>query len=78
MSGAIPSLRQHAFMAWCSVKKSTGTTLPLPSPLPLPFTYINSYRPNAQLESHICTSEDFTVVITCSKQPRFKDSPILV
>jgi len=21
---------QYAFMAWCSVKKSTGTTLPLP------------------------------------------------
>jgi len=29
MSGAIPPLYQYAFMAWCSVKKSTGTTLPL-------------------------------------------------
>jgi hypothetical protein len=27
MSGAIPPLPQCAFMAWCSVKKSTGTTL---------------------------------------------------
>jgi len=28
MSGAIPSLPQYAFMAWCSVKeKSTVTTL---------------------------------------------------
>jgi hypothetical protein len=27
MSGAIPSLPQYAFMAWCSVKRSTGTTL---------------------------------------------------
>jgi hypothetical protein len=25
MSGAIPPLPQYAFMAWCSVKKSTGT-----------------------------------------------------
>jgi hypothetical protein len=36
MRGAIPLLPQHAFMAWCSVKKSTGTTLPLP----LEITYI--------------------------------------
>jgi hypothetical protein len=27
MSGAIPSLLQYAFIAWCSVKKSTGTIL---------------------------------------------------
>jgi len=27
MRGAIPPLPQHAFMAWCSVKKTTGTTL---------------------------------------------------
>jgi hypothetical protein len=29
MRGAIPSLPQYVFMACCSVKKSTGTTLPL-------------------------------------------------
>jgi hypothetical protein len=29
MSGTIPPLPQYAFMAWCSFKKSTGTTLPL-------------------------------------------------
>jgi hypothetical protein len=28
--GALPSLPRYAFMAWCSAKKSTGTTLPLP------------------------------------------------
>jgi len=26
MRGAISTLAQYAFMAWCSVKKSTGTT----------------------------------------------------
>jgi hypothetical protein len=31
MRGAIPPLPQYAFMAWCSIGKSTGTTLPLPS-----------------------------------------------
>jgi hypothetical protein len=30
MRRAIPPLLQHTFMAWCSVKKSTGTTLPIP------------------------------------------------
>jgi hypothetical protein len=29
MSGAVPPLTQYAFMAWCSVRGSTGTTLPL-------------------------------------------------
>jgi hypothetical protein len=29
MRGAIPSLPQYVFMAWCSVKNSTGTNLPL-------------------------------------------------
>jgi hypothetical protein len=29
MSGAIPPLSQYAIMAWCSVKKSAGTTLPV-------------------------------------------------
>jgi hypothetical protein len=29
MGGAVPSLPQYAFMAWCSVRGSTGTTLPL-------------------------------------------------
>jgi len=29
--GAVPPLHQYALMAWCSVKKSTGTTLPLPN-----------------------------------------------
>jgi hypothetical protein len=28
MRGAISPLLQYAFMAWCSIKKSTGTTLP--------------------------------------------------
>jgi hypothetical protein len=31
MNGAIPPLPQYAFMAWCSVKRSTGTTLPMKS-----------------------------------------------
>jgi hypothetical protein len=30
MHEAIPPLPQYTFMAWCSVKKITGTTLPLP------------------------------------------------
>jgi hypothetical protein len=30
MGGAVPSLPQYAFMAWCSVSGSTGTILPLP------------------------------------------------
>jgi hypothetical protein len=30
MRGAISLLHQYAFMAWCFVKKSTGTNLPLP------------------------------------------------
>jgi hypothetical protein len=29
MRGTIPPLAQYAFMGWCSVKRSTGTTLPL-------------------------------------------------
>jgi len=29
MSGAIPSLPQYAFMAWCSVKKKHKDNLPL-------------------------------------------------
>jgi len=33
MSGAIPPLPRYAFIAWCSVKKSKGTTLPLSLPL---------------------------------------------
>jgi hypothetical protein len=28
MGGAVPPLPQYAFMAWCSVMGSTGTTLP--------------------------------------------------
>jgi hypothetical protein len=28
MCGAIPPLSQYTFMAWCSEKKSTGTSLP--------------------------------------------------
>jgi hypothetical protein len=31
MCGVPPPLPQYASMAWCSVKKSTGTTLPLPN-----------------------------------------------
>jgi hypothetical protein len=34
MRGAKPSLPQYAFMAWCSVKRSTGTTLTLSLLLP--------------------------------------------
>jgi hypothetical protein len=30
MCGAVPSLPQYFFMAWCLVKKITETTLPLP------------------------------------------------
>jgi hypothetical protein len=30
MGGAVPPLPQYAFMAWCSIRRSTGTTLPLP------------------------------------------------
>jgi hypothetical protein len=33
MCGAIPTLPQYTFMAWCSVKKCTGKTLTLPLPL---------------------------------------------
>jgi hypothetical protein len=35
MSGAVLPLPRHAFMAWCSVKKSTGTSL-------LTFTLLNN------------------------------------
>jgi hypothetical protein len=34
MGGAVPPLPQYAFMAWCSVRGSTGTTLPFTLPLP--------------------------------------------
>jgi hypothetical protein len=30
IGGAVPPLPQYAFMAWCSVRGSTGITLPLP------------------------------------------------
>jgi len=30
MSAAITPFPQYAFMAWCSIKKSTGTILSLP------------------------------------------------
>jgi hypothetical protein len=30
MGGAVPPLLKYAFMAWCSVRGSTGATLPLP------------------------------------------------
>jgi hypothetical protein len=30
MGGAVTPLPQYAFMAWCSVRGSRGTTLPLP------------------------------------------------
>jgi len=32
MGGVVPPLPQYAFMAWCSVRGSAGTTLPLPYP----------------------------------------------
>jgi hypothetical protein len=35
MGGAVHPLPQYAFMAWCSVRRSTGTTLILSSLLPL-------------------------------------------
>jgi hypothetical protein len=28
MGGAVPPLHQYAFMVWCSIRESTGTTLP--------------------------------------------------
>jgi hypothetical protein len=31
ISGTTPALPQYAFMAWCTIKKSTGTPLPLPT-----------------------------------------------
>jgi hypothetical protein len=31
MDGAVPPLPQYAFMAWCSVRGSTRTSLPLPT-----------------------------------------------
>jgi hypothetical protein len=34
MSGNIPPLPQYAFMAWCSVRGSTGTTLPFTLSMP--------------------------------------------
>jgi hypothetical protein len=39
MSGAVPPLHQCAFMAWCLVKRSTGTTLPSPLPSPINYSY---------------------------------------
>jgi hypothetical protein len=30
MGGAVPPLPKYTFMAWCSVRGSTGTTLPSP------------------------------------------------
>jgi hypothetical protein len=38
MRGTIPPLPQYAFMAWCSVDKIIGTTLPLKVKLSLCLT----------------------------------------
>jgi hypothetical protein len=51
MCGAIPSLSQYDFMAWCSVK-GTGTTLPY---FTLPYYYV-AHHNKATLEMVIiCT-----------------------
>jgi hypothetical protein len=50
MSAAIPPLPQYAFMAWCLVEKSTGTTLPLP--LNVKVVTLLNYTPRYQDESY--------------------------
>jgi hypothetical protein len=42
MSGTIAPLPQYVFMAWCSVKKSTGRTL-------LYFTFLGCYKESTQI-----------------------------
>jgi hypothetical protein len=53
MRGAMPPLPQYAFMAWCSVKKSTGTALPLPlsyGPSYLESVFLTSCKVNKIME----------------------------
>jgi hypothetical protein len=50
MRGGISPLSQYAFMAWCSVKKSTGTTLPLR----LPYVETKKFYDN-MLHTHVGT-----------------------
>jgi hypothetical protein len=72
MSGAILPLPQYAFIAWCSVKKSTGTSLPLPLALcvSLCLVYFNIYHlPYASFEVFTAVEIEvqvFWVVAPCS------------
>jgi len=52
MRGAIHPLSQYAFMAWCLVKKSTGTTLPLP------FTVV-PFRINSEVMVFLGTTQKY-------------------
>jgi hypothetical protein len=58
MGGAVPILPQYAFMAWYSVRRSTGTTLPFylfrSSPIPsLRLRSVTMFRSDA-VRKRIC------------------------
>jgi len=43
MRGAIPPLPHYTFMAWCSVKKNTGSTLPFNLPYAFSLVYFKTF-----------------------------------
>jgi hypothetical protein len=54
MCGAIPPFSQYAFMAWCLVKKSTGTTLP--------FTFITMNHTSLKNYSVLSNTGTFRII----------------
>jgi hypothetical protein len=62
--GSIPALPQYAFMAWCSVKKSTETTLPYP--IWKPVSLLNTVR-NFILFASCFIYSRFTLIRTFRK-----------
>jgi hypothetical protein len=53
MGESISPLPQYAFMAWCSVKRNTGTTLPFTFTLPSETIFVR--RPVLELSSQVKT-----------------------
>jgi hypothetical protein len=51
VGGTISPLPKHASLAWCSVKKSTGTTLPFA------FTRLKAV---INIEGYLCSINDFS------------------
>jgi hypothetical protein len=72
MSGALRPLSKYALMAWCTVKKSTGTTLPLHMCVCVCLCqYLPSKPPHSLLQyisvsvAYICSSTFFMPVYMC-------------